>query len=40
MLTAKKPGTGIPEKNIDTVVGKTSKYKIPKDKVIKDSYLM
>lgn len=40
MLTAKKPGTGIPEKNIDAVVGKTSKYKIHKDKVIKYSDLM
>ena len=40
MLTAKKPGTGIPEKTIDAVVGKTSKYKIHKDKVIKYSDLM
>ena len=35
MITAKKPGTGIPEKNIDAVVGKTAKHNIGKDKVIK-----
>ena len=35
MITAKKPGTGIPEKNIDEVVGKKAKHNIGKDKVIK-----
>ena len=35
MLTAKKPGTGIPEKNIDEVAGKLALHDIKKDKVIK-----
>tara|TARA_B100000029_G_scaffold364749_1_gene358012 strand:+ start:1856 stop:2905 length:1050 start_codon:yes stop_codon:yes gene_type:complete len=37
MITAKKPGTGIPEKNIDEVVGKKAKHNIGKDKVIKST---
>ena len=35
MLTAKKPGTGIPEEDIDQVVGKKAKHNIGKDKVVK-----
>lgn len=34
MLTAKKPGTGISPKNIQSIIGKRTKRAIPADKII------
>ena len=36
MVSIKKPGTGIPPKDLDKVIGKLSKKNIKKDTVLKD----
>lgn len=39
MITAKKPGTGIPEKDMNLIIGKLTVLDIEKDKVIKKEFL-
>jgi N-acetylneuraminate synthase/N,N'-diacetyllegionaminate synthase len=39
MLAIKKPGTGIPPKNIDLIIGKVSKVDIEADRLIKWEYI-